>query len=440
MVAIYLRKSRGDIEDLNKHKETLIELCNNNSWKYDLYEEIGSSATLERPELSKLLSNINNYTKVVVMALDRLSREELGQATITNLFRENNIEVVTPTKIYNFNKEQDTLMSDFEKLLARQEFRLIKKRLVTGKIQSFKQGNWVQGFAPMPYVYNRDTKSLDIDKEKFEVFERIKELALKGYSAQIIACDVNMKVITIRRLLKNKTLLGYVKYKGEYVKGNHEPVLTLEEWNIIQNYIKGRTNGITRTRHHYPLTGLVKCNCGHSRSSVRRKDRNNKEIIAKCRYCNDSSMLSDNIHQKIKEELNVEIDRITFGFNSNDNKNKIKSLNKELKLINTNIKKENKKLDKLKEMVLNDIITLIEGKELTNKSKNIIKDLQERKNLIEHDLNNMTVNKKEMCENLKMVNEVLKNNLQDEEINNLYKIIIDRIIIKNKKVNSIVFK
>ena len=52
----------------------------------------------------------------------------------------------------------------------------------------------------------------------------------------------------------------------------------------------------------------------------------------------------------------------------------------------------------------------------------------------------MTVNKKEMCENLKMVNEVLKNNLQDEEINNLYKIIIDRIIIKNKKVNSIVFK
>ena len=125
MVAIYLRKSRGDIEDLNKHKETLIELCNNNSWKYDLYEEIGSSATLERPELSKLLSNINNYTKVVVMALDRLSREELGQATITNLFRENNIEVVTPTKIYNFNKEQDTLMSDFEKLLARQEFSII---------------------------------------------------------------------------------------------------------------------------------------------------------------------------------------------------------------------------------------------------------------------------------------------------------------------------
>ncbi len=100
---------------------------------------------LERPELSRLLSNIKQYNKVVVMALDRLSRDELGQIVITNTLKESNIEVVTPTKTYNFNDENDILMSDFEKLIARQEFRLIKKRLVTGKITSWKQGNGFRG-------------------------------------------------------------------------------------------------------------------------------------------------------------------------------------------------------------------------------------------------------------------------------------------------------
>ncbi|SFC15480.1 hypothetical protein SAMN05421842_10172 [Clostridium uliginosum] len=34
-IAIYLRKSKGEIEDLEKHKEQLIELANKNKWQYD---------------------------------------------------------------------------------------------------------------------------------------------------------------------------------------------------------------------------------------------------------------------------------------------------------------------------------------------------------------------------------------------------------------------
>ena len=87
-VAVYLRKSRGDVEDLEKHKMQLLDICQKNNYSYDLYEEIGSSDTLEeRPQMNKLLDNINKYSRVLVVALDRLSRNELHSALINQIFR-----------------------------------------------------------------------------------------------------------------------------------------------------------------------------------------------------------------------------------------------------------------------------------------------------------------------------------------------------------------
>lgn len=440
-VAIYLRKSRGEAEDLEKHRNQLIDLCNKNGWKYDIYSEIGSSATLERPELSRLLSNIKQYNKVVVMALDRLSRDELGQIVITNTLKESNIEVVTPTKTYNFNDENDILMSDFEKLIARQEFRLIKKRLVTGKITSWKQGNWVQGFAPMPYVYNRETKSLDIDKDKLETWEEIKTLALKGYSSSIIGEKVGMNPLQIRRLLNNKTLLGYVKYQKEYIKGKHQPVITQEEWNIIQNYIRGRTNGTTRTKHKYPLTGLVKCKCGHSRTAVRRKDRHNKEVIAKCRHCGDSSLLSNSIHKSIIIAMKKFEDELIHATNNNNNTTQLKKLYKELKKVESDIDKAKKKFEKVKLMVLNDIIDIGEASKMNKDIKYDIEVLEERKYLIEEDIENRNVNTTDVISKLETSFKLLKEkNIEDEDKNLIYKTIIDKIIIQKKEVIEVVFK
>lgn len=440
-VAIYLRKSRGQDEDLDKHKEHLIALCKSNNWEYDLYSEIGSSDSLEgREQIKLLLDNINKYSKIVIMALDRLSRNEVDQANITKTFKENNIEVVTPTKTYNLNLENDILMSDFEKLIARSEFRLIKKRLVTGKIQSFKQGNWVSGFAPIPYEYDNESKGLKINPEKLEIWEKIKELALMGYSSNYIGERVGVKAITVRRLLKNKTLLGYAKYKGEYVKGKHEAVLTVEEWNIIQNYIKKRTNGITRTKHKYPLTGVVKCTCGHSRTSVRRKDRGNKEIIAKCRYCKDSSMLSDEVHRIIFNQIKQYENQLLDVINSSDNNQQLKKLQRELKIIENELDKSHKKLYKVKQMILNDIIDLSEGSDMSNIIKKKIKSLEENKTLVQADINNLSISKKERIDNLKMVYDLLKNNITDEERNSLYRFIIDKVIVRDKAVIEVVFK
>lgn len=60
-VAIYLRKSRNeegvdDDEVLLKHRNQLLHFVEENKFKYDMFQEIGSSDTIEfRPEFSRLL-------------------------------------------------------------------------------------------------------------------------------------------------------------------------------------------------------------------------------------------------------------------------------------------------------------------------------------------------------------------------------------------------
>ena len=55
-VALYLRKSRGEEEDLIKHETILIDMCKKNDWKYVIFKEIATSDSIElRPIFQKLL-------------------------------------------------------------------------------------------------------------------------------------------------------------------------------------------------------------------------------------------------------------------------------------------------------------------------------------------------------------------------------------------------
>lgn len=105
-VAIYLRKSRGDLEkDLEKHKLVLIDICKKNGWKYVLYEEVESGESISmRPVMQRLLNDIINevYDAVLVIDIDRLGRGDMGdQDTIKKAFAKSDTLVITENEIYN---------------------------------------------------------------------------------------------------------------------------------------------------------------------------------------------------------------------------------------------------------------------------------------------------------------------------------------------------
>ena len=90
-VAIYLRKSRCEEEDLKKHEIVLTGMCKQNRWKYIQYKEIGTSDSIElRQEMKRLLKDVGSgiYDAVLVNDYDRLSRGDMGeQDKIKKVFR-----------------------------------------------------------------------------------------------------------------------------------------------------------------------------------------------------------------------------------------------------------------------------------------------------------------------------------------------------------------
>jgi len=144
-VAIYLRKSRADVEaekrgegeTLAKHKKALLELTKQKKLNVlKVYEEIASGESLvHRPEMMKLLQEVEKglYEAVVCMDLDRLGRGNMKeQGIILETFRESGTKIITPRKTYDLLDEFDEEYSEFEAFMARKELKIINRRVQSG--------------------------------------------------------------------------------------------------------------------------------------------------------------------------------------------------------------------------------------------------------------------------------------------------------------------
>lgn len=100
-VAIYIIKSHTEsMEDLEKHRMVLVELCKRHNFKYVEYIEIGTSDSINlRPKICKMLKEVEEgvYDAVCVVEYDRLGRGDLGeQDRLKKAFQKSNTFIITP--------------------------------------------------------------------------------------------------------------------------------------------------------------------------------------------------------------------------------------------------------------------------------------------------------------------------------------------------------
>ncbi|MGF7059635.1 recombinase family protein [Brassicibacter mesophilus] len=309
-VAVYLRKSRAESEQhLEKHRIVLQELCTKHNLKYVEYLEVGTSDSIDmRPKMSRLLKEVEQgiFDAVCVVDYDRLGRGDLGeQDKIKKAFQKSNTLIVTPEKIYNLNNDLDDTYADFKGLFARQEYKMITKRLRQGKQVGARNGEWTNGTPPFPYEYERykdkyKQKGLVVNDEKLVVYRKIIDMALQGMSTAQISIQLNKEKIlspkngtwsnvTINRMLIDETHLGEIisnKTQGDghkkkkpnakpnvrlpksewvVVENCHEAVKTPQEHEVILKFLnERRLIPVHARKGSYSLSGLVFCKvCGH---------------------------------------------------------------------------------------------------------------------------------------------------------------------------------
>ena len=133
---------------------------------------------------------------------------------------------------------------DIIQRIAQLESEQIGERVYDGMRQKAKQGVGLLG-SPAPYGYRYENGKLVGIKEELDNVKEIYKMYLEGKSLQEIVDWFNEKGIkgkkggkwdkkTISRILSNPVYCGLVEWEDILFKGNHEAIISIEEFNKVQ--------------------------------------------------------------------------------------------------------------------------------------------------------------------------------------------------------------
>ncbi len=357
-VAIYLRKSRSDVEaeasgegeTLSRHKRVLVQLANDFHYHVcAVYQEIVSGDQLaSRPQALQMLHEVSlgNYHAVLCMDLDRLGRGNLiDQGLIQQAFKISGTLVVTPRKVYDLRDEWDEEWSEFEAFFARRELKMITRRLQRGRRYSAAEGKSISQRPPYGYLRNSDLR-LQPNPQTAPVVQQIFAWAKIGSSRKEIAKKLNAMNIpapkggqwgasTVAFILQNQAYLGriiwgqhrYLKNGSKYQKeavpeeqwikkeAAHPALITSAEFPDLfatQSQCAHHMQREKQTRH--PLSSLIFCYHCHRpmqyrKSYGKRQDR----LICTTPDCQTKSasypLIKNNIYKTVAQIVTfVEMD------------------------------------------------------------------------------------------------------------------------------------
>ena len=342
--AIYLRKSRADIEaeakgegeTLARHEQILWDLANKSGLHIGkIYKEIVSGETIEaRPEMQKLLKDVkeSKWEGVLVVEVERLARgETMDQGIVAKAFKVSGTKIITPLKIYDPNNEFDEEYFEFGLFMSRREYKVINRRLQKGRELSAKEGKFVGSVPPFGYcrVKIKGDKGYTLKKNKeANIVKLIYDLyAYDNLSLNEITKRLNQmgirprknnewSVSTIKDILANPVYIGKIKwyarkevkvYRNEtliktrprnsnyiLVEGLHEAIIEEKTWKIVS--AKRSLNSVPVVNNQMvqnPLSGLIICDKCGKKMKRRSYSQKGKEATL---YCDNPKC--DNIGSK----------------------------------------------------------------------------------------------------------------------------------------------
>jgi site-specific DNA recombinase len=270
--AIYIRVStdaqRDEGYSIDAQKEMLTAYCVSKAIKsYDYYIDGGyTGSNIDRPELKRLINDVKNelIDTILVYKLDRLSRSQKDTLyLIEDVFNPHGVDFISLNESMDTSTPLGRLMLGILSAFAQLERENIRERTRLGMKERVKAGLWMGGGrVPYGYDYNKE-KGILIPNKDADTVKKIYDLYLDGYSCSKIAQMLGLKYEKlVIQILMRKSNAGYISYNGEDYMGQHEPIISLEQYQKAMDFMLERsTNRMTDSQ--YLFTGLIECGkCG----------------------------------------------------------------------------------------------------------------------------------------------------------------------------------
>lgn len=436
MNVAYLRVSteaQTEKYGLDVQKQKILDYCEKNGVVIEKwYVDDGySGSKLDRPKIQEFLDDAESglIDTVYIYKLDRLSRDTSD--TLELMYRilpKFGIKVVSMTEEIRTENPMDKVMLTMNAAMNQYEREVIRMRMSAGMVERVKKGYWMGGGrVPWGYYYDRNDGILHINEEQAEMVRNAYKLYLEGYSCDKISRILGFKGERIViQILKRKSNIGFIEYKGETYKGLHEPIIDEDTFYRVQQLMKKRSTNSHVANDHL-LTGLCWCGVCGARMRYHKWDGNHrlicyskikgKEYMRKADKCSNSILIAKNVESEVEDCFKQFA--ISIEESSKNTVDKVASLEKAIKSVNTKIKKMyetyfDRQSDNLLEMI----------SEEENKLKDLKNELEAEKNSAKNQFSADKINQ------IKSIADVWEN-IDRREKNRILKECVEKVVLTN---------
>jgi site-specific DNA recombinase len=287
---IYLRKSsesdEKQIQSIERQADEVHKLVTYQGLEITgTFQESRSAMTPNnRPEFIKMIRGLKagKANGIICWHINRLARNPLESGIIQQLLEDGKIQSII-TKDREYTSADNAIIFSVESSLATQYSKDLGKMVKSGMEKKVSLG-LAPIKAPIGYINTKTAEHgsnyIIKDKERFDIVRRIWDMMLTGLYVpskilQIIVNETNLKPYTSRKavtaslsrsgiykILTNPFYAGLFIYKGQLYQGKHEPMITVEEFDKVQQ-ILGRDGKPRQHKFQYAYTGIMTCaECG----------------------------------------------------------------------------------------------------------------------------------------------------------------------------------
>lgn len=283
--AIYIRVSTDEqVKEgysISAQLQKLKAFCVSQGWEVEgIYADEGISAKdMNRPQLKKMIKDIENekINCVLVYRLDRLTRSVFDLYKLLETFEKHDCKFKSATEVYDTTTAMGRMFITIVAALAQWERENMGERIAMGQIEKARQGKWTASQAPFGYDLNKDESKLYIKHDEAFIVRKIFDMYRTRGMNQISLYLNNHKMYTklgrkwtdstIGIILNNPVYYGYIYWSGEVYKGNHEAIISKEDYDNASKIsrVRNTSAGGRAVSSPYIFSRKLKCpECGKS--------------------------------------------------------------------------------------------------------------------------------------------------------------------------------
>lgn len=510
-VAIYARVSTEHEEQLSAlgYQVQYYDEILKKHPEWDLYERyidegITGTSIKKRKNFLRMLEDANNgcFDLIITREVSRFARNTVDTLQETRKLKKIGVEVYfTEDNIWTFNDEDGELKLTIMATLAQNESKKTSQRVKAGQRISFLNGVFY-GTGNI-LGYDKVGQDMIINEVQSKTVRKIFDLFLNGNGTSSIKNYLELNgyltatglkkwdASSIVRILRNPFYSGTIVYRKNYipdyleqkpkknrgeveqivVEGKHQPIVTKEEFNQVQEILKKhsiindgkRGHGCSAPKCVWSKKLICECGASLNKSTYYKNpdtdvwtyyfqchnqktrgsynyrakkgldltDACSTPIVAEWKLRLMANIIFDTIWDN-KSRIAKIADEIIEQSIDNDSINQ--TINEEIKEYENKIISNNSKLDKVVDMYINELIdkdNYLKRKVDIEKNNNYLKEKIEKLN------SNKTIPREELDDKLTILKKNILNNLEfersDEISDDLIEMFIEKVIVEKDK-------